>query len=120
MENKMKFTAEENSFIVEADGKRLRVSSAETCCSYEDAMTFCKDNGGGDETVENLRLLAKYRGDINKELEALGKETLGGWVWTNEEYWNDKDFAFVVNMDDGRVCDGNRSNYNHARTVSAL
>lgn len=120
MENKMKFTAEENSFIVEADGKRLRVSYAESCCSHKDAMTFCKDNGGGDETVENLRLLAKYRGDINKELEALGKETLGGRIWTNEEYWNDKDFAFAVYMSDGFVNNVYRSYYKYARAVSAL
>lgn len=120
MENEMKFTAEENSFIVEADGKRLRVSYAETCCSHKDAMTFCKENGGGDETVENLRLLAKYRDDINKELKALGKETLGGWVWTNEEHWNNKDFAFVVSMSNGNVNNGNRINFNYARAVSAL
>lgn len=116
----MKFTAEENSFIVEADGKRLRVSYAEPCCSHKDAMTFCKDNGGGDETVENLRLLAKYRNDINKELWALGKETLGGWVWTNEEHWNYKDFAFVVGMSYGDVDSENRYDNYTARAVSAL
>ena len=116
----MKFTAEENSFIVEAVGKRLRVSYAETCCSHKDAMTFCKENGGGDETVENLRLLAKYRDDINKELKALGKETLGGWVWTNEEHWNNKDFAFVVGMASGYVCNEDRGSTNIARAVSAL
>lgn len=120
MENNMKFTAEENSFIVEADGKRLRVSFAEFYGNHADAMTFCKDNGGGDETVENLRLLAKYRDDINKELRALGKEPLGGWVWTNEEYWNDKGFAFVVYMRYGYVLNGHRSNDPSARAVSAL
>ena len=120
MENKMKFTAEENSFIVEADGKRLRVSFAEFFGNHADAMTFCKDNGGGDETVENLRLLAKYRDDINKELKALGKETLGGWAWTNEEYWNDKDFAFVVYMYYGNVCYDDRLINNYACAVSAL
>lgn len=120
MENNMKFTAEENSFIVEADGKRLRVSFAEFFGNHADAMTFCKDNGGGDETVENLRLLAKYRDDINKELGALGKETLGGWVWTNEEYWNDKDFAFVVSMITGIVGNDYRSLNYYAHAVSAL
>lgn len=120
MENNMKFTAEENSFIVEANGKRLRVSFAVFFGNYADAMTFCKDNGGGDETVENLRLLAKYRDDINKELEALDKETLGGWLWTNEEYWNDKDFAFVVNMLSGGVGSEDRDYNDNARAVSAL
>lgn len=120
MENNMKFTAEENSFIVEANGKRLRVSFAVFFGNYADAMAFCKDNGGGDETVENLRLLAKYRDDINKELEALDKETLGGWLWTNEEYWNDKDFAFGVTMDYGNVFNVYRDSVYIARAVSAL
>lgn len=120
MENNMRFTAEENSFIIEADGKKLRVSFAEFFGSHADAMAFCKENGGGDETVENLRLLAKYRDDINKELKALGKETLGGWVWTNEEYWSNKDFAFVVNMFYGFVGNETRTNDYDARAVSAL
>lgn len=120
MENNMKFTAEENSFIVEANGKRLRVSFAEFFGNHADAMTFCKDNGGGDETVENLRLLAEYRDDINKELGALGKEPLGGWVWTNEEYWNNKDFAFVVDMISGYVINVSRNLDGNARAVSAL
>lgn len=120
MENNMRFTAEENSFIIEADGKKLRVSFAEFFGSHADAMAFCKENGGGDETVENLRLLAKHRDDINKELKALGKEPLVGWVWSNEEYWRDERFAFVVDMGSGYVDYDYRNFNNFARAVSAL
>ena len=116
----MIFTAEENSFIVEAEGKKLKVSYAEFNGNHSDSMKFCEDNGGGDESVENLRFLAKYRDTINKELDKLGKETLGGWYWTNElAWWNDY-FAFVVSTDYGHVTNAHRYNPHHARAVSAL
>lgn len=117
---KIKFTAEENSFIVEAENKKLRVSYAEFLGNYEDSMKFCKENGGGDETVENLRFLAKYRDAINKELVNLDKEKISGWYWSNEVAWWCDDCALVVKTDIGYVYDGSR-NFNHyARAVSAL
>lgn len=70
---KMIFTAEESSFIVEVEGKKLRVSYEEFYGKHEDAMAFCKENNGGDESIENMRLLAKYKGAINKELTKLDK-----------------------------------------------
>lgn len=116
-----KFTAEETSFIVEAEGKKLRVSFEEKNLNWEDAQTWCKENGGGDESVDNLRLLAKYRGSINKELEALGKETHGGWVWSNERaYINPSNSAFVVNLYNGYVSINYQLSYNYVRAVSAL
>lgn len=120
MDKNIKFTAEENSFILEAEGKKLRVSYAEFTGNHADAMTFCKDNGGGDETVENLRLLAKCREFINKELGLLGKESLGGWYWTNEMYWHNDAYAFVVSMYYGNVYYVNRNNNKYVRAVSAL
>lgn len=116
MEN-MIFTAEENSFIVEAEGKKLRVSYDEFCGSHEDAMKFCKEHGGGDETVENLRFIAKYRDDINKELEKLDKDVIESWYWTNELSWRDGLCAFVVYASIGDVNNENRNN-NYARAVS--
>ena len=117
---KMIFTAEENSFIVEAEGKKLKVSYAEFNGNHADSMKFCEDNGGGDESVENLRFLAKYRDTINKELDKLGKETLRGWYWSNEEAWCNDSFAFVVNTHNGYVSNGRRHNTSYARAVSAL
>ena len=117
---KMIFTAEENSFIVEAEGKKLRVSYAKFNGNHADSMKFCKENGGGDESVENLRFLAKYRDTINEELDKLGKETLRGWYWSNEETWWNDSFAFVVNTIGGDVTYGSRDNTNFARAVSAL
>lgn len=114
------FTAEENSFIFEADGKKLRVSYAEYCGIHENAMKFCKESGGGDETVENLRFIARHRDAINKELSALGKQLIESWYWTNELSWRYNDCAFVVFSFDGSVSYGYRISTIYARAVSAL
>lgn len=116
----MIFTAEEKSFIIEADGKKLRVSYDEFYGNHKDAMKFCKEQGGGDETVDNLRFLAKHRDEINEELKKLGKELISGWYWANEITWWSDDFAFVVSTFDGIVSNGNRDYGNYARAVSAL
>lgn len=117
---KMIFTAEENSFIVEADGKKLRVSYEEFSGNHADAMKFCKEHGGGDETVENWRFLARYRDAINEELRKLGKEVIAVWYWSNEATWWSDKFAFVVLTSFGYVYDVNRSTITTARAVSAL
>ena len=117
---KIKFTAEENSFIVEAEGNKLRVSYAEFYSNHEAAMKSCKENGGGDETVENLRFLAKYRDAINEELVNLDKEKISGWYWSNEVTWWRDDCAFVVSTLIGDVYYDCRYNLNYARAVSAL
>lgn len=116
----MIFTAEEEGFIIEADGKKLRVSYDEFSGNHEDAMRFCKEQGGGDETVENLRFIARHRDAINEELKKLGKEIITGWYWTNEIAWWSADCAFVVSTRDGGVYDGRRSDDNSSRAVSAL
>lgn len=117
----LKFTAEETGFIVEAEGKKLRVSFEEKNLNWEDAQKWCKENGGGDESVDNLRLLAKYRESINKELETLGKEMLGGWVWSNErDYISPSDCAFVVYLGIGDVYSISEDFYCYVRAVSAL
>lgn len=120
MENKMIFTAEEKSFIIEADGKKLRVSYDEFNGNYNDAMKFCKEQGGGDETVENLRFIAKHRDAINEELKKLGKEPMLGWYWTNEITWWSDNCAFVVYTGNGDVYGDYRGRNNDARAVSAL
>lgn len=116
----MIFTAEKNSFILEAEGKKLRVSYAEHCGNHESTMQFCKENGGGDETVENWRLIAKYRDAINKELAALGKDLIEGWYWTTELSWRYSECAFVVDTYDGDVYYELRDDNYDARAVSAL
>lgn len=118
---KFKFTAEETSFIVEAEGKKLRVSFEETNLPWNDAQKWCKEHGGGGESVDNLRLLAKYRESINNELEALGKETLGGWIWSNEQdYISPSDTAFVVFLNLGDVFSDFQRYNSYVRAVSAL
>lgn len=116
----MIFTAEEKSFIIEADGKKLRVSYDEFAGNHEDAMKFCKEQGGGDETVENLRFIARYRDAINEELKKLGKNLISGWYWSNEITWRSDVCAFVVSTFNGNVDSGHRNNGNNARAVSAL
>lgn len=120
MEKNMIFTAEENSFILEAEGKKLRVSYAEHRGNHKSSMQFCKENGGGDETVDNWRLIAKYRDDINKELTALGKDLIESWYWTTESSWRYDDCAFVVYPYDGDVYNDRRDYSSNARAVSAL
>lgn len=120
MENKMIFIAEEEGFIIEADGKKLRVSYDEFSGNHEDAMRFCKEQGGGDETVENLRFIARHRDAINEELKKLGKEIITGWYWTNEIAWWSADCAFVVVTLYGGVFNAYRTNSYYARAVSAL
>lgn len=110
---------EESAFIVEAEGKKLRVSYKEKCLPYKEARKFCEENGG-DETVENLRFLAKHRDSINEALKKEGRTELSGWYWSNEESWRYKESAFIVDSNYGRV-----SNYymycrNRVRAVSAL
>lgn len=116
----MIFTAEEKSFIIEADGKKLRVSYDEFCGNHKDAMKFCKEQGGGDETVENLRFIARHRNAINEELKKLGKEIITGWYWANEIAWWSADCAFVVYTSYGYVNDEIRGSSDNARAVSAL
>ncbi len=117
---KIIFTAEESSFIVEAEGKKLRVSYDEFKGDHKDAMKFCKEHNGGDESVENLRFLAKHRDAVNEELKKLGKEAIGGWYWSNEIAWWNNHFAFVVDTSNGIVNNVYRDNYYNARAVSAF
>ena len=117
---KIIFTAEESSFIVEAEGKKLRVSYDEFYGNHADAMKFCNEHNGGDESVDNLRFLAKHREAINEELKKLGKATIGGWYWLNEIAWWNDNLAFVVSTYDGTVYDGTRDHRSCARAVSAL
>ena len=111
---------EESAFIVEAGGKKLRVSYKEECVPYKEARKFCEENGGGDETVENLRFLAKHRDSINKALEEKGRTELSGWYWSNEESWRYEESAFVVYSGSGSVCSSDMGSYDNVRAVSAL
>ena len=111
---------EESAFIVEAEGKKLRVSYKEERLPYKEARKFCKENGGGDETVENLRFLALHRDSINEALKEKGRTELSGWYWSNEESWRYKDCAFVVRSDDGGVYNGDVGRIFSVRAVSAL
>ena len=111
---------EESAFIVEAEGKKLRVSYKEECVPYKEARKFCEENGGGDETVENLRFLAKHRDSINKALEEKGRTELSGWYWSNEESWRYKDSAFIVRSLSGNVFINSVDNDYLVRAVSAL
>ena len=100
---KVKVTFEESAFIVEVEGKKLRVSYKQAELPFKEAHKFCKENGGGDESVENLRLLSKYRDQINEQLRENGRVELSGWYWSNEESWRYNNCAFVVNARYGDV-----------------
>lgn len=116
----VKVTFEGSAFVVEAEGKKLRISYKEKLSPYAEAMKFCKENGGGDETVENLRFLAKHRDAINKQLVAESRSVLSNWYWSNEVSWRYGNGAFVVNSYDGLVCDYGMYRSINVRAVSAL
>lgn len=117
---KVKVSFEESAFIVEVEGKKLRVSYKQAELPFKKAQEFCKENGGGDETVENLRLLSKYRDQINEQLRDNGRAELSGWYWTNEKSWGYSNSAFVVSTNNGSV-DYYRMSINcYVRAVSAL
>ena len=111
---------EESAFIVEAEGKKLRVSYKEEYLPYKEARKFCEENGGGDETVENLRFLAKHRDSINEVLKEKGYTKLSGWYWSNEESWRYSDSAFVVGSYFGSVRNYDMYTDGSVRAVSAL
>ena len=111
---------EESAFIVEAEGKKLRVSYKEERLPYKEARKFCEENGGGDETVENLRFLAKHRDSINEVLKEKGYTELSGWYWSNEESWRYDGCAFVVGSSGGDVNDNYMGSDYNVRAVSAL
>ena len=117
---RVKVSFEESAFIVDVEDKKLRVSYKQAELPFKEAMEFCKENGGGDETVENLRLLAKYRDQINEQLRDNVRAELSGWYWSNEESWRYKDCAFVVYTYHGNVSNGYMYNYRDVRAVSAL
>lgn len=111
---------EESAFVVEAEGKKLRVSYKEEYLPYKEARKFCEENGGGDETVENLRFLAKHRDSINKALKKEGRTELSGWYWSNEESWRYEESAFIVSSNLGIVCNYIMDYDCNVRAVSAL
>ena len=90
------------------------------CLPYKEARKFCEENGGGDETVENLRFLAKHRDSINKALKEQGRTELSSWYWSNEESWRYEESAFVVRSNNGNVYDNDMRNYDNVRAVSAF
>lgn len=117
---KVKVSFEDSAFIVEVEGKKLRVSYKQEELPFKEAQEFCKENGGGDETVENLRLLSKYRDQINEQLRENGRAELSGWYWSNEESWRYNNCAIVVNPYYGLVGNINMNYDYYVRAVSAL
>lgn len=119
MDKDLKLTLADDGIIVEAEGKKLKVSYKQAELPFVEARNWCKENGGGDETVENLRLIAKYRDKINEQLKAAGKGEIFGWYWSNEESWR-YDSAFVVFSRDGNTSNYHMNGNNDVRAVSAL
>lgn len=120
MEKDLKLTLADDGIIVEVEGKKLKVSYKQAELPFAEARDWCKENGGGDETVENLRLIAKYRDKINEQLTAAGEGGIFGWYWSNEESWRYFNSAFVVYSRRGSVNNNGMGNLYDVRAVSAL
>lgn len=120
MDKDLKLTLADDGIIVEAEGKKLKVSYKQAELPFVEARNWCKENGGGDETVENLRLIAKYRDKINEKLTAAGKGEILGWYWSNEESWRYGNSAFVVYSINGDASYYSMYSKYDVRAVSAL
>jgi hypothetical protein len=120
MDKELKLTLADDGIIVEVEGKKLKVSYKQAELPFAKARDWCKENGGGDESVENLRLVAKYRDKINEQLKAAGKGEIFGWYWSNEESWRYTTSACVVCSGNGDVSYNGMSCNNYVRAVSAL
>ena len=120
MEKDLKLALADDGIIVEAEGKKLKVSYKQAELPFAEARDWCKENGGGDETVENLRLIAKYRDKINEKLTAAGKGKIFGWYWSNEGSWRYSRSAFVVDSGNGSVDYSNMIFDCYVRAVSAF
>ena len=120
MEKDLKLALADDGIIVEAEGKKLKVSYKQAELPFAEARDWCKENGGGDETVENLRLIAKYRDKINEKLTAAGKGKIFGWYWSNEGSWRYSRSTFVVYSYNGYVDLSRMSSNYYVRAVSAL
>ena len=120
MDKDLKLTLADDGIIVEVEGKKLKVSYKQEELPFAEARNWCKENGGGDETVENLRLIAKYRDKINEQLKSAGKGEIFGWYWSNEESWRYDGSAFVVCSYYGDVNLNSMNLNSDVRAVSAL
>ena len=120
MDKDLKLTLADDGIIVEVEGKKLKVTYKQEELPFVEARNWCKENGGGDESVENIRLVAKYRDKINEQLKAAGKGEIFGWLWSNEESWRYGGSAFVVSSCSGNVLISNMFNDINVRAVSAL
>ena len=63
-------------------------------------MEWCRENGGGDETSEAMRLIASNRNKINEELDSYGYPIIEGDYWSNEvDYESPNGYAISIRID---------------------
>ena len=96
----VKVNETQGTFSISDGNKSLTVSLGEVTLPFKEAMEWSRENGGGDETSENIRLLATYREAINAELKAAGHPILEGDYWTNEvDYESPNGYAITIRID---------------------
>lgn len=98
----------------------LLLSYEEEDLPWDEAIGWAKEQGGALPTRAQYVAIQEHRDEINVELEKAGKEKLGGWYWTCEEYQQNNSFAWCVNMNYGDPYYSNKGYTNDVRAVSAF
>lgn len=127
MENKINITLVEQGIAVQGESVNLNgekynfgflVSFDEEDHNWNDARKFCEECGGSLPSVEQLRVLAEHRKQINKQLEEAGHKLILGWYWSDKEDWDSSDLAWYVGMGHGNWYNDSKYNSYHVRAVS--
>ena len=85
------------------------------------AAEYCDSLDGCLPTLATAKELQANIKAINEAMLEMGGDVVCGWLWTSTlKNSGDSIFAFVVNMSNGDVYDGNRILSNLARAVSAF
>lgn len=111
-------------YAVTSDGLHGKAMSvAETYCDWASAKKWCSQLGSGWKLPlkSDLQTIWNKFERINLVLEANGyTEVKANWYWTSEEYEDDRDRAWNVDMYNGHASRNNKNNISYVRAVSAF
>ena len=122
-----KCTLTERGIRVEGDATNIMGDDyrVDRLISYEQkelpwakGKAWAEEQGGTMGTRAFWVEVQKHVDEINKQLEAAGKKTLGGWTWTEEEY--SEQAAWVVIMSYGSTGWVDKGYGYYVRAVSAF
>ena len=101
MKKEFKFKLLEAGIGVEFGEEKYLVTYEEAELSWDDGKKWCEERGGKLPTIEQLITLYEHSDEINVALEKAGKESVGGWIWSDREHSSNERLAWCVYMDYG-------------------